>query len=99
MPLTWIEVLSDTPEGIALANQADAAFKAMPPKTVRGYADYATALGAGGILLAACQTADALHTGGPITIDKLATVLGFVPGGPLANALALAEKIEAQVKD
>lgn len=50
------------------------------------------------ILFSAATLADQLRTGGPVTVDEVATLLGVDPAGLLGGAVKFYDTIRAQVE-
>jgi hypothetical protein len=94
--ITWMEIVSDSPELIALANGVKNKFSTVPTTAV-GWAD---AVGASkdGLAYASCAAFDRFK-GGHVTVEMFAGIVGLDPAGLLAQAIALGQKIAAQIKD
>jgi hypothetical protein len=95
--ITGGEILSDVPDLLALAMQANEAFGSGPlPTTAAGWVEK-LGFAPGGIVHTLASSADKFRKG-PVTIDEVAALLGLTSGGLIDKVKALALKVIAQAK-
>jgi hypothetical protein len=100
MPLDFAEgykALSSESEIVTAATATFSAITAIPAAN-RKAADWAGALGVGGMGLAVCQGYDTIHGGG-VTLDVVVTLIGINPDGLLGKQIAIIKQLLEDIKD